>query len=165
MNKFLTLTNYYVTHRDELLAYVSSRLGNSVEAEDLVQNVFLRLLTSDKMITEITLPALVYTITRNMINDYDRRRTHYEAYEHYLKNTDSIDDSAGSVLSIRDITEQLERGLARVPENCREIYRLHIYGGMKVAEISERLGEGYKSVEHRLGTARKMIRQHLRGIA
>ena len=165
MNKFLTLTNYYVTHRDELLAYVSSRLGNSVEAEDLVQNVFLRLLTSDKMITDITLPALVYTIARNQINDYYRRRTHFEAYEHYLKNTDSIDDSAGSVLSIRDITEQLERGLARVPENCREIYRLHIYGGMKVAEISECLGEGYKSVEHRLGTARKMIRQHLRGIA
>ena len=165
MKDFLTLTNYYVTHRDELLAYVSSRLGNSVEAEDLVQNVFLRLLTSDKLITDITLPALVYTIARNQINDYYRRRTHYEAYEHYLKNTDSIDDSVSSVLNIRDITEQLERGLARVPENCREIYRLHIYGGMKVAEISERLGEGYKSVEHRLGTARKMIRQHLRGIA
>ena len=165
MNKILTLTNYYVTHRDELLAYVSSRLGNSVEAEDLVQNVFLRLLTSDKLITDITLPALVYTIARNLIADYYRRRTHFEVYEHYLKNTDSIDESAESILSIRDITEQLERGLARVPENCREIYRLHVYGGMKVAEISERLGEGYKSVEHRLGTARKLVRQRLRGIA
>ena len=165
MNKFLTLTNYYVTHRDELLAYVSSRLGNSVEAEDLVQNVFLRLLTSDKMITDVTLSALVYTTTRNLITDYYRRRTHFEAYEHYLKNTDSIDESAESILSIRDITEQLERGLARVSENCREVYRLHIYGGMKVAEISERLGEGYKSVEHRLGIARKSVRQQLRGIA
>lgn len=165
MNNYLTLTNYYVTHRDELLAYVSSRLGNSVEAEDLVQNVFLRLLTSDKMITDITLPSLVYTITRNMITDYYRRRTHFKAYEHYLKNTDSIDESAESILSVRDIIEQLERGLARVPENCREIYRLHIYGGMKVAEISERLGEGYKSVEHRLGAARKLVRQQLRGIA
>ena len=165
MNKILTLTNYYITHRDELLAYVSSRLGNSVEAEDLVQNVFLRLLTSDKMITDITLPALVYTIARNLIADYYRRRTHFEVYEHYLKNTDSIDESAESILSIRDITEQLERGLARVPENCREIYRLHVYGGMKVAEISEHLGEGYKSVEHRLGTARKLVRRQLRGIA
>ena len=165
MNNYLTLTNYYVTHRDELLAYVSSRLGNSVEAEDLVQNVFLRLLTSDKMITDVTLPSLVYTITRNLIADYYRRRTHFEAYEHYLKNTDSIDESAESVLSVRDITEQLERGLARVPENCREIYRMHIYGGMKVAEISERLGEGYKSVEHRLGTARKLVRQQLWRIA
>ena len=165
MNNYLTLTNYYVTHRDELLAYVSSRLGNSVEAEDLVQNVFLRLLTSDKMITDVTLPSLVSTITRNLIADYYRRRTHFEAYEHYLKNTDSIDKSAESVLSVRDITEQLERGLARVPENCREIYRMHIYGGMKVAEISEHLGEGYKSVEHRLGTARKLVRQQLRRIA
>lgn len=165
MKNFLTLTNYYVTHRDELLAYVSSRLGHSVEAEDLVQNVFLRLLTSDKMITELTLPALVYTITRNQINDYYRRRSHNQDYEHYLKNTDSIDESAESVLSIRDITEQLERGLARVPENCREIYRLHIYGGMKVAEISQHLGEGYKSVEHRLGTARKAVRRQLRSIA
>jgi RNA polymerase sigma-70 factor (ECF subfamily) len=165
MNNYLTLTNYYVTHRDELLAYVSSRLGNSVEAEDLVQNVFLRLLTSDRMITDITLPALVYTIARNLITDFYRRRTHFEDYEHYLKNTDSIDESTESILSIRDITEQLERGLARVPENCREIYRLHVYGGMKVAEISQRLGEGYKSVEHRLGTARKAVRQQLRGIA
>lgn len=165
MKDILTLTNYYITHRDELLVYASSRLGNSVEAEDLVQNVFLRLLTSDKMITDVTLPSLVYTITRNLIADYYRRRTHFEAYEHYLKNTDSIDKSAESVLSVRDITEQLERGLARVPENCREIYRMHIYGGMKVAEISEHLGEGYKSVEHRLGTARKLVRQQLRRIA
>ena len=127
--------------------------------------MFLRLLISDKMLTEITLPALIYTTTRNLIADFYRRRTHFEAYEHYLKNTDSIDESAESILSIRDITEQLERGLARVPENCREVYRLHIYGGMKVAEISERLGEGYKSVEHRLGAARKAVRQQLRGIA
>ena len=165
MKDILTLTKYYITHRDELLAYVSSRLGNSVEAEDLVQNVFLRLLTSDRMITEVTLPALVYTIARNLIADFYRRRTHFEDYEHYLKNTDSIEETAESILSIRDITEQLERGLARVPENCREIYRLHIYGGMKVAEISQCLGEGYKSVEHRLGTARKAVRQQLRGIA
>ena len=61
--------------------------------------------------------------------------------------------------------EGLERGLARLPENCREVYRLHVYGGMKVSEISLRLGEGYKSVEHRLGTARKAMRQYMRQYA
>ena len=153
------IASYYTSHRDELLAFVSSRLGGSSEAEDIVQNVFLRLLTSDKMITEVTLPALVYTIAQRLIIDYYRRRATFEQYEHYLKNTDETDDSVESILSIREITEQLERGLARVPENCREVYRLHIYGGMKVAEISKTLGEGYKSVEYRLGTARKAVRQ------
>ena len=159
------IETYYTDHRDELLAFVSSRLGGSEETEDIVQNVFLRLLTTDKMITEITLPALVYTITRNLITDYYRRRHTYEAFEHFIKGSSEEDDSMESVFSARELTELLERGLVRVPENCREIYRLHINGGMKVSEISQTLGEGYKSVEHRLGTARKAVRQYLRKYA
>ncbi|MBP3777721.1 MAG: sigma-70 family RNA polymerase sigma factor [Prevotella sp.] len=156
------ITNYYIAHRDELLAFASSRLGDSCLAEDIVQDVFLRLLSTDKMITEVTLPALVYTITRNLINDYYRRHTTYEQYEHYIKGVCSEVTTMESVFSAFEIMERLERGLVRLPENCREIYRLHIYGGMKVGEISRELGEGYKSVEHRLGTARKVMREYLR---
>ena len=156
------ITNYYIAHRDELLAFASSRLGDSRLAEDIVQDVFLRLLSTDKMITEVTLPALAYTITRNLINDYYRRHTTYEQYEHYIKGVCSEVTTMDSVFSAFEIMERLERGLVRLPENCREIYRLHIYGGMKVGEISRELGEGYKSVEHRLGTARKVMREYLR---
>ena len=156
------ITNYYIAHRDELLAFANSRLGDGSLAEDIVQDVFLRLLSTDKMITEVTLPALVYTITRNLINDYYRRHTTYEQYEHYIKGVCSEVTTMDSVFSAFEIMERLERGLVRLPENCREIYRLHIYGGMKVGEISRELGEGYKSVEHRLGTARKVMREYLR---
>ena len=155
------IETYYRDHRDELLAFVSSRLGGAVEAEDIVQNVFLRLLTTDKMITEITLPALTYTIARNLISDYYRRRNTYEEFEHYIKRSSDDYSSMESVISAKEITELLERGLARIPENFREIYRMHIYGGMKVGEISQTLGEGYKSVEHRLGVARKALRSFL----
>lgn len=159
------IETYYRDHRDELLAFVSSRLGGAVEAEDIVQNVFLRLLTTDKMITEITLPALTYTIARNLISDYYRRRNTYEEFEHYIKRSSDDYSSMESVFSAKELTELLERGLARVPENCREIYRMHIYGGMKVGEISQALGEGYKSVEHRLGAARKALRSFLKNYA
>ena len=155
------IETYYRDHRDELLAFVSSRLGGAVEAEDIVQNVFLRLLTTDKMITEITLPALTYTIARNLISDYYRRRNTYEEFEHYIKRSSDDYSSMESVFSAKELTELLERGLARIPENFREIYRMHIYGGMKVGEISQALGEGYKSVEHRLGVARKALRSFL----
>lgn len=159
------IETYYRDHRDELLAFVSSRLGGAVEAEDIVQNVFLRLLTTDKMITEITLPALTYTIARNLISDYYRRRNTYEEFEHYIKRSSDDYSSMESVISAKELTELLERGLARVPENFREIYRMHIYGGMKVGEISQTLGEGYKSVEHRLGVARKALRSFLENYA
>ena len=156
---------YYIEHRDELLAFVSSRLGGSEESEDVVQNVFLRLLTSKKMITPITLPALVYTMTRNLISDYYRRRHAYEEFEHFIKGSSDEADSMESVFSATELTELMERGLARIPENCREVYRMHIYGGMKVSEISQTLGEKYKSVENRLGVARKAVRQYLQKYA
>ena len=163
--KIHLIETYYTEHRDELLAFVSSRLGGSVESEDIVQNIFVRLLTTDKMITEVTLPALVYTMARNLITDYYRRRHTYEEFEHFIKGSSEEDGSMESVISAKELMELLERGLAKVPENCHEIYRLHIYGGMKVSEISQALGEGYKSVEHRLGSARKAVRQYLRKYA
>ena len=102
-----------------------------------------------------------------------RRKTSYrmsssdcvEQYEHYIKGVCSEQTTEESILSVREVMEQMERGLARLPENCREIYRLHIYDGMKVSEISQQLGEGYKSVEHRLGAARKAMRHYLRRYA
>lgn len=161
MDNFELLETYYAAHRDELLAFVSSRLGGSYIAEDLVQDVFMRLMISDRLLTETTLPCLVYTVARRLICDYYRRRNTREEYEHYITNGEGVDNSMESVISVRELTERLERGLARIPENCREIYRLHIYGGMKVSEISQHLGEGYKSVEHRLGTARKEMRRFM----
>ena len=165
MSNQTLITNYYISHRDELLAYVCSRLGDSCQAEDIVQNVFLRLLTSDKLISEVTLPALVFAMTRNLVYDYYRHHTAVEQYEHYIKGVCSELTSDESILSAREVMEQLEQGLARLPENCREIYRLHIYDGLKVNEISQQLGEGYKSVEHRLGAARKAMRHYLRRYA
>ena len=164
MTKHTLITNYYIAHRDELLAYAVSRLGDSCLAEDIVQNVFLRLLTSDKVISEVTLPALVFAMTRNQVYDYFRHHTAVEQYEHYIKGVCS-ELTTDESISAREVMEQLERGLARVPENCREIYRLHIYDGLKVNEISQQLGEGYKSVEHRLGAARKAMRHYLRRYA
>jgi RNA polymerase sigma-70 factor (ECF subfamily) len=114
------------------------------------------------MISEFTLPALVYTTTSHLIISYLRRRAHHEQYEHIIRHSSMMETtSTESVFSVQEITERLEHGLARLPENCREVYRLHIYGGMKVSEISTHLGEDYKSVEHRLGAARNAIRQYL----
>ena len=164
MNNREIIECYYRDHQSELLAFVSSRLGGSNEAEDIVQDVFLRILLCSNPIMEATLPALAYTIARHLVNDYYRRHTCRTDYAHQLK-AHAPSDSAESVLSIREITEFLERGLLRVPEQCRELYRMHVYGGMQVREIAQQTGDNYKSVEYRLGIARKEIRKYLRHIS
>ncbi|MBQ8712046.1 MAG: sigma-70 family RNA polymerase sigma factor [Prevotella sp.] len=164
MNKETLISNYYSLHRGELLAFASSRLGDKDEAEDVVQNVFLRLLTTGKLLTEQTMPALVFTICRNLIGDYFRRRAFRHEYEHFLQTSDGGKSSMESVFFAADIVERMERGLARIPRNCRTIYRMHILDGMRVSEISEQTGVKYKTVENRLGVARKEMRSYLRAV-
>lgn len=160
------IETYYRSHQAELLTYVSSRLDNRELAEDIVQDVFLRLLCNAQPIMECTLPALALTIARNLINDYYRRRNCHILFAQQLSvNPTTGAREAESVLSIREITEFLERGLARISEPSRQIYRLHIYEDMKVSDIAKHLNSDYKSTEYRLGIARKEIRQYLRRIS
>lgn len=165
MNNLDIIDRYYRAHREELVAYASARLHYSPEAEDLVQEVFLRLPCSNRPICEENLDNLVYTMCRNLIIDWYRHHTVKEDYEHDLIRSSRGTASAESVLSIREITEQLERGLARLPKDCQEIYRLHIYNGMQASDICKYTGEKYKAVEYRLGLARKQIRNYLRQIS
>lgn len=169
MNNLQIIEYYYQNHQADLLAFVGSRLGGKEEAEDIVQDVFLRLLQYSNPIMEASLQTLAFTIARNLMNDYYRRKQW--AVRHGMQPIDNrqqpvtSDDEAARPLSVQEVTEFLERGLLRVPEKCRELYRMHIYDGMQVSDISQQTGENYKSVEYRLGVARKEIRKYLRHIS
>ena len=83
MNNYQTIADYYAQHRNEIVGFIAMRIGNEDTAQDLVQDVFLRLLRSDKLISPTTLPALVFTMARNAVADWFRRRRIREEYEHY----------------------------------------------------------------------------------
>lgn len=161
MNNNEPIAAYYKAHRNELTKFVAARNIGSAEAEDIVHDAFVKILTSNRMITPTTLPCLVHTILRHLIADRFRHKAVENEYEHYISGRTASTASAESVYSAREITARLEHCLACLPENCRETYRLHIYGGMKAAEISSATGVGYRSVEHRLGIARKSVRKYL----
>lgn len=161
MNNKQLLSNYYTQHRDEIVHFIVMRTADVELAQDMVQDLFLRLLDGRRLITEQTLPCLVYTMTRHAVADYYRKRRVYEEYEHYILNSDSSIEME-SVISARQLMERMEHSLARLSEDCRTVYRLHIYDGMKVGEISQQLSLPYKQVENRLGLARKKVRQQLK---
>lgn len=166
MNNREIIERYYCEHRNELLSFVSSRLWGCSESEDIVQDVFLRLLLSSNPLLESSLQSLAYTIARHLVNDYYRRHNCRADYARQLRAGAPREvNDAESVLSVREVTEFLERGLLRIPEPFREPYRMHVYGGMPIREIARQTGGNYKSVEYRLGVARKEIRNLLRQIS
>ena len=157
-------------HRDELISFIAVRIHDVYEAEDMVQDIFLRLLRDKHtaFLSPLTsdLSPLIYTMALHAVSDYYRRAHVYEEYEHFIKTSDlrlqTSDDDTESIFSAQQIMERMERSLARLPKACCEIYQLHIYEGMKVSAIAKELSLPYKQVENRLGQARKAVRQQLR---
>lgn len=159
------IADFYTAHREELKAFVASRLPSPDEADDIVQNVFLRLLQSDRVIMPVTLPCLVYTVARNLVLDRWRHRKAVEEYEYVVSRTDWLprtSEDTESVYSTREIQEMLERGIARLSDRQTKVYRLNMYEGMPVREISLHLGMKYKSVEKQLGAARRQVREYMK---
>ena len=103
MNNNQLLSNYYSMHRDELVSFIAVRTVDAIEAEDIVQDIFLRLLRGQHLITPQTLPSLLHTMARHAVCDYYRRRHVHEEYEHYIQTSDfscqTSDDSVESVFS------------------------------------------------------------------
>lgn len=161
------IADYYSRHYEELLAFVSKRMKYDQVAEDIVQDVFVNLMKMD-VITSVTLPSLVYTIARNLILDYWRHKQHVEKYEQKV----ICDNGMGatqryeveSVYAAREINEILERGIARLTDKQQVVYRMNVFEGKQVKDISEELGINYKTIENRLGTARKEVRGYMRRI-
>ncbi len=167
VSKSSIIADYYSAHYDELLSYVASRLQYAPDTEDVLQNVFLRLLQSDRMITPITLPCLVYTVAKNLIIDYWRRKSCREEYEHFVRTSDWLGkqvESAESVYSVHEVQAMLEKGIARLGETQSRVLRLNLYEGMQVSEIATCLDINYKKAEYNLGSARKEVRRYMKQI-
>lgn len=159
------VADYYQRHRDEILNYVASRTGNVDDAEDIVQDTFVRLLAMPVMISPVTLPSLVYTTARHLTLDRWRHRQRVEAYEHHIgaaAKGAAGEESVESVYSVSEITQLLEHGVARLTPRQQDIYRMNFYEGKGVKDISMQLGMSAKTVENRLGMARKEVRTFIK---
>ena len=165
MNRSTIIERYYCLHRGELLGFLSNRLGavDAVLAEDMVQDLFLRLLSDDRrLISEATLGSLVYTMAHHLLIDHYRRRAYQRAYESHALAVLPDDYRPEPAIFARDTVAHVEHRLQRLPQATADIYRLHLYDGLKTAEIAHHLHIDYKAVEYRLGQARREVRRLLR---
>lgn len=155
---------YYADHLEELRAFTESRVGQREVAEDMVQDVFKRLLSSDKLITEVTLPCLVHTALRHAATDYWRHRRAVREFERYLSYRSDVlsASSPATVYSAKEINTILEQGVQRLTVQQQRIYRMSIFDGMPVSEISKTLDINYKRAENHLGAARRQVRLYVK---
>ena len=67
------IADSYVSYLNQVYLYILHKVNCREEAEDLSQDVFLRLMEYKQMLRPDTVKFFIYTISRNLVNDYLRR--------------------------------------------------------------------------------------------
>ena len=67
------ITRSYEEYYQVILAYITYRITHRYEAEDLTQDVFVRLLDYKQMLRPDTVKYFLFTIAHNIVIDYIRR--------------------------------------------------------------------------------------------
>jgi len=132
------------------LAY--SYTGSAADAQDIVQNVFLKLLQKNIKISEDKEKAYLMQMVVNACRDHLRAASIRKnvPYEEYLASErDNLPGEESDLL----------HSLSLLPDNYRAVIHLHYYEGYTLKEISEILKLSVSAVSMRLTRGREMLKE------
>jgi RNA polymerase sigma-70 factor (ECF subfamily) len=146
------------TFSGPLHQFIRRRVGDPHSAEDILQDVFLKIHTHiDTLRTKDRLASWIYQITRNAIADYYRaQRPTAELAETIL-----VADERGGDDAVRELSPCVAAMVEDLPEVYREALRLTEYQGLSQKEMSDRLGISFSGAKSRVQRARAKIKEQL----
>lgn len=149
----------YAVYHAELVNYAMARLGNREESEDVVQDVFVKLMDFDGLINETTIKSFAFTIAANKVKDLLRRRIFRRRMEENAKcemelQYNSVERVAEYHETLRIVNESVER----LSPARAKVYQMSLFDGMAVADIADELNVSKRTVESQLFTSRRQMR-------
>jgi RNA polymerase sigma-70 factor, ECF subfamily len=142
-----------------VVTYAQRLLGNSAEAEDVTQEVFLRLWQGARSWEANALVGTwLYRVTHNLCIDRLRRGDRYSEDE-AEPGTDSHRPS--QLLERRELAEAVQQAVEELPPRQRAALLLSHDEGLGNPEIAAILELGVEAVESLLARARRRLREVL----
>ena len=152
------ITEYYEEYRQSVFFYICRRIENRSDAEDLTQDAFLRLLEYRMMIRRDTLKYFLFTIVRNLLNDYLRRYYKRQEIDRYLYDTLPVTTVEPESRMVADELRRLEsRRVSALPEQRRKVYIMSRFQDKSAEDIAEELKLSRRTVENHLFISRRKV--------
>ena len=151
-----------------LLRFAAVYTGNLQDAEDILQNVFLLFWEKRASLQlDTNLNAYLLSMVKNHCINHLK---HQQVVQRYSANrmTELQQEMAFNYyafskfnpeqMDIESLERLAEKAIGELPEQCRKVFELSRYEGLKYREIAERLGISVKTVESHISNALKILR-------
>ena len=150
----------YPQYYSKVMGYISSRIRNRADAEDLCSDVFEKIQRKlpDFDPEKASVSTWIFTITRNTVIDHYRRSKPSEELDENLSDNTELDEN----LLNNETLSELAGALRALPEELRDIIVLRYYDGKPLTEVAEIMGLSYGAVKLRHQSAIAKLRAAFR---
>lgn len=142
--------------RGKLLGWIRRRVPDPSEAEDLLQDTFLRVTQRDAVEDVAHFEGYLYRTAESVLADRYRRRTVRRADAHIALEPEvhqAEDADALRALLARERLRAVSASLMTLPERTRTVFVLRRLEGLRYGEIAARLKVSLSTVEKDMARA------------
>ena len=160
----------YLERRADLVRFFTLRLKSAAAAEDLVQDIYVRLATVDPGVDVRNAAGYLYRLGSNLMLDRLRSERRSAARDHDWRDahrtvagSDDLSDEprADDAVAARQRLEAIVALLRELPEQTQRVFRMHKFDGMSHAQVAEALGISRSAVEKHCMAVLKRLSERL----
>ncbi len=142
-----------------LLGFIRQRVGDQTLADDLLQDVFVRIQDRIDTLQETDrLRAWVYQITRNVITDYFRAR---DKNAKRTPESEPVADESTEANLNAEVAGWLTAMVDDLPDTYRDALRLSELDGMRQKQVAEALSISLSGAKSRIQRGRLILKEAL----
>lgn len=160
----LAFQSVYDLYSAHIYNFIYSLLYNRLEAEDLTQEVFVKVWEKKESLDmDKNFDSYIFKIARNLVYDEWENRFHAEHYVKSLKleGNEPLIPSPEDAIMVNSIGEYVDLLIDKLPLARREIFLLSRKQHLSTKEIAQRLSISERTVEAQIYRSLQYLRKHL----
>ena len=131
-------------------------------AREIVQDFFARLFEKKQSLTiETSLKSYLYRSVHNSCINYINQRSLHDRHLKKLDQEKDVSEDPDRAFLITELQQKINEVVEQLPSQCRKIFKMNRYEGLKNEEIAETLNLSRRTVETQISKALKILRNRL----
>jgi RNA polymerase sigma-70 factor (ECF subfamily) len=145
----------WMDHKNELAAFIRSKVKDKTEAEDILQEVFIKIHLHLKSLSHRQhLKAWVYQIARNVVWDHYRKQKYFASPDQIVQVPEEAYEKYNGSLNC------LGSFISKLPEKYRQAVILSDLKQIEQTRLAVKWNISYSAAKSRVQRARQMLRKY-----